>query len=95
MIAATAVETIAARQPIRRQMTCAEFLRSDDGVKPEIVYWFATRPTLGTRDAEIDVEATDSMVPILVDRCSGAPESLVSRQVDAEARHLRRRQESP
>jgi hypothetical protein len=83
------------RQPIKRQMTCAEFLRSDDGVKPEIVYWFATRPTLGASDSVIDVESTDRLVPVLVDRCAEAPESLVARQVAEETTSLRRRQESP
>lgn len=88
-------EPSSTRQPIKRQMTCAEFLRSDDGVKPEIVYWFATRPTLGASDSVIDVESTDRMVPVLVDRCFAAPESLISRQVAEEATSLRRRQESP
>ena len=83
------------RQPIRPQMTCHEFLQSDDGTKPEIVYWFATRQTLGASDAVIDVEATDGLVPILVDRCNAAPASLLSRQVDAEANRLRRRQQAP
>ena len=83
------------RQPIRPQMTCREFLRSDDGAKPEIVYWFATRSTLGASDAVIDVEATDRLVPILVDRCNAAPGSSLSRQVDAEASRLRRGRQAP
>jgi hypothetical protein len=83
------------RQPIRSQMTCQEFLRSDDTVKPEIVYWFATRSTLGASDAVIDVEATDRMVPVVVERCNGAPSSSLSRQVNAEATRLRRGQQAP
>jgi acid stress chaperone HdeA len=83
------------RQPIRSQMTCQEFLRSDDAAKPEIVYWFATRSTLGASDAVIDVEATDRLVPVVVERCNGAPGSSLSRQVSAEATRLRRAQQAP
>jgi hypothetical protein len=83
------------RQPVRSQMTCREFLRSDDAVKPEIVYWFATRSTLGASDGVIDVEATDRLVPVVVERCNGAPESTLSRHVNAEATRLRRGQQAP
>jgi len=83
------------RQPIRSQMTCQDFLRSDDAVKPEIVYWFATRSTLGASDGVIDVEATDRLVPVVVERCIGAPGSSLSRQVNAEATRLRRAQQAP
>jgi hypothetical protein len=83
------------RQPIRPQMTCQEFLRSDDAVKPEIVYWFATRSTLGASDPVIDVDATDRLVPVVVERCNSAPGSSLSRQVNAEATRLRRGQQAP
>jgi hypothetical protein len=83
------------RQPIRPHMTCQEFLRSDDAVKPEIVYWFATRPTRGASDAVIDVEATDRLVPVVIERCNDAPDSSLSRHVNAEATRLRRGQQAP
>jgi HdeA/HdeB family protein len=57
-----------------RQMTCADFLLSDDAAKPEIVYWVATRDRGGRPNrAVVDVDATDNLVPVLVDQCKGAP----------------------
>jgi hypothetical protein len=95
LVAGAVDATPSTRQPVRPQMTCREFLRSDDAVKPEIVYWFATRSTLGASDDIIDVDATDRLVPVVVELCSGAPGSSLSRQVNAEATRLRRGQQAP
>jgi hypothetical protein len=59
-----------ARKP-GRQMTCGDFLLVDDTVKPEMVYWAATRDPRGIPvNAVIDVDATDRIVPLLVERCT-------------------------
>jgi hypothetical protein len=39
-------------------MTCSDFVRIDDGVKPEIVYWLATKRAKA--GIVIDVDATDA-----------------------------------
>ena len=62
--------------PVRkpgRQMTCGDFLLVEDTVKPEMVYWAATRDARGGHvNAVIDVDAIDRMVPVLVERCRQA-----------------------
>jgi hypothetical protein len=75
------------RKPIRH-MTCSDFVRIDDGVKPEIVYWLATRNEPKSGGIVIDVDATDSMVPALVERCKDAPTASLSQKVKAETERL-------
>jgi hypothetical protein len=65
-------------------MTCGDFLRINDDVKPEIVYWLATRGEPGNGGAVIGVDVTDSMVPALVERCKEAPTASLSQKVKAE-----------
>ena len=73
-----------ARKP-GRQMTCGDFLLVDDAVKPEMVYWAATRDPRGSPvNAVIDVDATDRMVPLLVERCREAPNASFWQTVKAE-----------
>ena len=82
-------QSSAGRGPIRQQLTCNEFLRIDDGVKPEIVYWFATRGDQGKGNAVIGVDETDGMVPALVEHCKGTPAASLSQEVKARADKLR------
>src|SRR5262245_17150228 len=75
------------RKPIR-QMTCSDFVRIDDDVKPEIVYWLTMRHGPRTPVGVIDVDATDSMVPALVERCKSAPTASLAQKVKAETEKL-------
>jgi acid stress chaperone HdeA len=77
-----------ARKP-GRQMTCGDFLLVDDTVKPEMVYWAATRDPRGSPvNAVIDVDATDRIVPLLVERCREAPNAPFWQTVKAETGKL-------
>jgi acid stress chaperone HdeA len=81
-------QSIRARKPVR-QMTCGDFLLLDDAVKPEIVYWAATRDQRGGHvNAVIDVDATDSIVPALVEKCRAAPQASFWQTVKAETGRL-------
>jgi acid stress chaperone HdeA len=80
-----------ARKP-GRQMTCGDFLRVDDTVKPEMVYWAATRDPRGIPvNAVIDVDATDRIVPLLVERCREAPNAPFWQTVKAETGKLEKK----
>jgi acid stress chaperone HdeA len=80
-----------ARKP-GRQMTCGDFLLVDDTVKPEMVYWAATRDPRGSLvNAVIDVDATDRIVPLLVERCREAPNAPFWQMVKAETGKLERK----
>ena len=82
-------QSSSARKP-GRQMTCGDFLLVDDPVKPEMVYWAATRDPRGSLvDAVIDVDATDRIVPRLVERCREAPNAPFWQTVKAETGKLR------
>jgi len=73
------------RVPIRLIATCGDFLRTHDDAKPEIVYWLATRGDGGNSGPLIGVEATDRMVPVLVERCKAAPAAPFAKTVRAQA----------
>ena len=80
-----------ARKP-GRQMTCGDFLLVDDPVKPEMVYWAATRDPRGSLvNAVIDVDATDRIVPLLVERCREAPNARFWQMVKAETEKLEKK----
>jgi acid stress chaperone HdeA len=71
--APTLTDARQARKPLG-QMTCEDFLLVDDAAKPEIVYWVASRSEAGTPAKDVpDVDATDSLVPVLVEHCRATP----------------------
>jgi acid stress chaperone HdeA len=72
-------------------MTCHDFLLTEDAVKPEIVYWAATRGSK-PKTAVIDVDDTDKIVPVLVEACRQAPNESFWQKVRAEARKLAKAQ---
>src|SRR5262245_54058702 len=80
-------QSSSSRKPIR-QMTCGEFLRVDDNVKPEIVHWLAIRGEPRNSSMVVDVDATDSIVPAVVERCKDAPAASLSQTVRTEVKRL-------
>src|SRR5262245_24093980 len=73
-----------------RQMTCADFLLIDDAAKPVIVYWAATRDQMGQPEsAHVDVDDTDRMVPMLVEKCKETPRQSFWHKVRAESGQFR------
>ena len=79
------------RQPMRPQMSCSDFLRLEDQAKPEIVYYLATRDELRNGRPVLDIDATDGMVPGIVERCKDAPTTSLSLQVKAESKRLEKK----
>jgi len=80
-----------ARKP-GRHMTCGDFLLVDDTVKTEMVYWAATRDPRGSLvNAVIDVDATDRIVPLLVERCREAANAPFWQTVKAETGKLEKK----
>src|SRR5438067_5144308 len=78
-------ESSATRKPLG-QMTCADFLASEDAAKPEIVYWAAIHDRGGRRViGVIDVDDTDRIVPVVVQKCRTAPEASLWQQVMRES----------
>ena len=80
-----------ARKPLG-QMTCADFLRLDDAAKPELVYWAAIHARRGRLGTDvIDVGDTDSVVPLLIEQCKGAPRESFWRKVRAETERFEKK----
>jgi hypothetical protein len=58
------------------KMTCEEFLRLDDIVKPKVVYWVEGFDKKGKPDEVVfDVENTDNYYPTVVKECTQAPKT--------------------
>lgn len=56
------------------KMTCEDFIALDEVSKPKVVYWGEGFNRKGkAQDAVLDVERTDSLVPVLIEECKKAP----------------------
>src|SRR5262245_40643600 len=84
-------EPSASRQSMRPQMSCRDFLHLEDQAKPEIVYYLATRDERRNGGPVLDIEATDGMVPAIVERCKDAPTTSLALQVQAETKRLEKK----
>jgi acid stress chaperone HdeA len=57
-------------------LSCEQFLLYDDVTRPQIVYWSEGAAHKGKAGGEIiDVERTNTLVPILVDDCTRDPKT--------------------
>jgi acid stress chaperone HdeA len=58
------------------ELTCEEFLMYDDVTRPQIVYWTEGATKKGKPGEEvIDVDRTNTLVPMVVDECSRTPKA--------------------
>jgi len=56
------------------KLTCEEFLALDDTFKPKVVYWAAAYGKGGKPEAAmLDVEGTEKVIPVIVEKCKSAP----------------------
>lgn len=73
---------LAAAAPKPATMTCEEFVVLDDVVKPKVVYWAEGYTRKGKPvDAEVDITATDKMVPLLVTECQKTPKAKLLQKI--------------
>ena len=55
-------------------MTCKEFLSLDRVERPKVVYWAeGIRHSGKPEGAVIDIESTESVIPIVVEQCTAEP----------------------
>jgi len=58
------------------ELTCEDFLSYDEVTRPQIVYWSeGLNGKDNPKDAVIDVERINSLVPVLVEDCAKEPKS--------------------
>jgi len=76
LLSASTISPIFAATTKPARMTCEQFVMLDDAAKPKLVYWAEGFNQEGKPvDAVIDIDATDKLVPVLVDECEKAPKA--------------------
>jgi acid stress chaperone HdeA len=62
------------KKPVAK-WTCADFLGVDDTIKPKAVYWATAHAKAGKPETTtINIEATEKVVPFIIDDCTRAPQ---------------------
>jgi predicted RND superfamily exporter protein len=78
-----AAKAVKGTNPIK--MTCADFLALEDVAKPKVVYWAEGFDRKGkAEDATVDVETTDSLVPVIIEVCQKEPKASFWKKMKAE-----------
>jgi hypothetical protein len=73
-------------KPMSGKMMCEEFLSLDEVTRPKVVYWAEGFTKKGKpQDAVFDVEATERLVPTLVEVCQREPKSAFMTNVKNES----------
>jgi acid stress chaperone HdeA len=76
LLSTTMITPVLAATHKPAKMTCEEFVALDDVVKPKVVYWAEGFNRKGKPvDAIVDIDATDKLVPMIVDECQKAPKA--------------------
>ena len=73
-------------------MTCEDFLGIEDSIKPKMVYWAVAYGKGGKpQSAILDVEATEKVIPVLIDECKQAPKASFWQKMKAEFKKLEKK----
>jgi hypothetical protein len=76
LLSASVTTPVVAATTKPASMTCQEFAMLDDVVKPKVVYWAEGFSRQGQPvDAIVDVDATDKLIPVIVDECQKTPKA--------------------
>jgi hypothetical protein len=70
-------------------ITCQEFLAYDEVTRPQIVYWSEGLNRKGKpKDAVIDIDRINNLVPVLVDDCTKEPQSSYWQKMKREMKRI-------
>jgi acid stress chaperone HdeA len=84
-----AADTAGAVQKPLGNMTCEDFLGMDDVVQPKAVYWAVAYGQGGKPEAAVlDVDATEQLVPVIIEECKKAPKESFWKKVKAEVKKI-------
>jgi hypothetical protein len=73
----------AAKKMKAKDMTCEEFLALGHEVQPRVVYWLEGYSESGKlEDAEIDVDAFERPIAMVVTECHKAPKSSLLKKIE-------------
>jgi acid stress chaperone HdeA len=78
-------QTSAPKKPLGK-LTCEEFLAYEDTFKPKVVYWAVAYGKGGKAEtAVLDVEGTDKVIPVIIEKCKAAPKASFLKTVKSES----------
>jgi acid stress chaperone HdeA len=89
LLAAAAAPAIAiaagpANKPLG-QWSCEDFLAVNDQIKPKVVYWATAYAKGGKPEAAVlDIDATETVTPAIIDSCTKAPKNSFWQTVTAD-----------
>ena len=67
-------------------LTCEEFLAYDETFKPKVVHWAVAYSKGGKAEsAVLDIEGTDKVIPVIIEKCKAAPKASFLKTVKAES----------
>jgi acid stress chaperone HdeA len=67
------------------QWSCEEFLAVNDQIKPKVVYWATAFATGGKPEAAVlDIDATETVTPAIIDSCTKTPKNSFWQTVKAD-----------
>lgn len=68
------------------KLTCEEFLAYEETSKPKVVYWAVAYGKGGKAEtAVLDVEGTDKVIPVIIEKCKAAPKASFLKTVKSES----------
>ena len=78
-------QTSAPKKPLG-QLTCEEFLAYEDTFKPKVVYWAVAYGKGGKAEAAmLDVEGTEKVIPVIIEKCKATPKAPFLKTLKTEA----------
>jgi acid stress chaperone HdeA len=87
LLATAAVSAVAAgpaNKPLG-QWSCEDFLAVNDQIKPKVVYWATAYAKGGKPEAAVlDIDATETVTPAIIDSCTKAPKNSFWQTVTAD-----------
>jgi len=71
------------------KLTCEEFLAVDETFKPKMVYYAAAYGKGGKPEAAVlDVEGTEKLIPVIIEKCKATPKASFYQKVKAESKTM-------
>src|SRR5262245_2918299 len=84
--AAVLAQSAAPKKPLGK-LTCEEFLAVEESFKPKLVYYAAAYGKGGKPEAAVlDVEGTEKLIPVIIEKCKAAPKDSFYQKVKAESK---------
>ena len=83
---AVLAQSSAGKKPLAK-LTCEEFLAVEESLKPKVVYYAVAYGRGGKPEAAmLDIEGTEKLIPVIIEKCKQAPKESFYQKVKAESK---------